>query len=242
MLFLPCSLVTCCVWTPSTFLSPLCPGLNALIKITINLSVLPNHPAMVRGCKVWHAGTIPGQCWTRVTLWLLCLSLLETTQESCPSLLHHPRHNSRLFKKKTFQTFRFIFHLCFPWHDLLMSSETLVRGIYNCFVLNFLLLTPKPCWEHTWKLAQHGVLSRNSSPCSDEAVPQDTPYHVFFRAFVSTFSWCMRSHAALLGSICGRHWKSHQFPFETFSLTFFFPSSECASGLSFGGLVVNAPV
>lgn len=47
----------------------------------------------------------------------------------------HASTAGNLKKKKTFQTFRFIFHLCFPWYDLLMSSETLVRGICNCFVL-----------------------------------------------------------------------------------------------------------
>lgn len=43
------------------------------------------------------------------------------------------------------------------------------------------------------------------------------------------------------GSNCPRDWKSHQLQLETLGLTIF-PSAKCASGLRFGGLVVNTAV
>lgn len=53
------------------------------------------------------------------------------------------------------------------------------------------------------------------------AVPCNSSDCVSFRAFVFAVRQFMRSHAALLKSK-GRDWKSHQFQFETFSLTLCF--------------------
>lgn len=109
---------------------------NALVKITSNLSVLPSRPAVVRGRKVWLAARCPCSvlCSGDPVTAMLVTARNHTRELPVSPVPPSPQPQATQAIKKSLSRIAgscFV-HFCFPWCGLRMLSATLIRGVCNC--------------------------------------------------------------------------------------------------------------
>lgn len=193
------------------------------------------------GWEVWLAGTAPGQCCTRVTPWLPLLSLLETAQESRCHLCHlvHNHRPHRLLNKAILDCqvhFLSLFPLLCSANVKCKPSE---RGLQLVFFFFFNML---PHWHRNWQnmYVKAGTLCRAVHQVLSLLSPV-TPLTVCL--FDILFLQSANSRGLM--QLCWKVKEGTGSP-TSFNLKhlvwLFFLSAECASGLSFGGLVINTAV